>query len=197
MLLLKESIIHEIEINKSRFICYLSYASTQKEAKDFVLSIKKQNYDATHNCSAYIVGDHGEYGGSSDDGEPSKTAGSPMLEVLRKKEVTNIVAVVTRYYGGIKLGAGGLIRAYSKSVSDALKLANLIPYIIYSTLEIRCSYSYHADIEAVLKDYNVLDKLFDDAVTITLEVEQANQDNLIDTIHHISRGNAIVNIIKK
>ncbi|MGL4953515.1 MAG: YigZ family protein [Culicoidibacterales bacterium] len=111
---------YEIQIEKSRFICYFSPATSPELAQNFIDIIKKENWDATHNCSAYIVGDQQQFQKTNDDGEPSGTAGVPMLEVLKKRNLTNIVVVVTRYFGGIKLGAGGLVRAYTQSVVTAL-----------------------------------------------------------------------------
>ncbi|MGT2896429.1 YigZ family protein [Streptococcus entericus] len=112
--------IVEQDIKKSRFICHLKRVETEDEARDYIASIKKQHYKANHSCSAMIIGKKSEIKRSSDDGEPSGTAGVPMLTVLEKQELTNVVAVVTRYFGGIKLGAGGLIRAYAGSVAGAI-----------------------------------------------------------------------------
>lgn len=112
--------IVEEEIKKSRFICHLKRVETEEEARDYITSIKKLHHKANHSCSAFIVGKKSEIKRSSDDGEPSGTAGVPMLTVLEKQELTNVVAVVTRYFGGIKLGAGGLIRAYAGSVAGAI-----------------------------------------------------------------------------
>ncbi len=120
---IKEEVITEITIEKSRFITYLSRAMNEEEARAYFLKIRKLHPSATHHCTAYITGEHNEYQKSSDDGEPSGTAGIPMLECLRKNQMQNVAAVVVRYFGGIKLGAGGLIRAYSKSVSTALSQA--------------------------------------------------------------------------
>ncbi|MGL5207238.1 MAG: YigZ family protein, partial [Acidaminococcaceae bacterium] len=116
---------HEIVIDKSRFICTLKKVATEEEAQEFIKEIKKKYWDATHNCSAYIVGETGMAQRSSDDGEPSGTAGLPMLEVLRKNHLHNVAAVVTRYFGGIKLGAGGLVRAYTNSVATAIEGAGI------------------------------------------------------------------------
>ena len=110
-------------ISKSRFICSLKKVKTEEEAQDFIKAVKKEFWDATHNCSAYII--DGQHQRSSDDGEPSGTAGIPMLGVLRKQELQQVAAVVTRYFGGIRLGAGGLVRAYAGSVSQALEEAGL------------------------------------------------------------------------
>lgn len=113
----------EIVIEKSRFICTLKKVNSEEEAQEFIKSTKKEFWDATHNCSAYIINDMQQR--SSDDGEPSGTAGVPMLEVLRKKDLSGVAAVVTRYFGGIKLGAGGLVRAYTNSVAGAVEAAGI------------------------------------------------------------------------
>ena len=117
-----------IIINKSEFITHLYRVESTQEVDSILASVRKKYYDATHNCYAYIIGDNGEIQKASDDGEPQKTAGAPMLDVLKKKNMTNILAITTRYFGGILLGAGGLVRAYSDSVSEALK--NVILYDI-------------------------------------------------------------------
>ena len=109
------------EIKKSRFICHAKRVYSEEEARDFITAIKKEHYKATHNCSAFIVGERSEIKRTSDDGEPSGTAGVPMLGVLENHNLTNLCVVVTRYFGGIKLGAGGLIRAYAGSVALAVK----------------------------------------------------------------------------
>lgn len=122
--------VSELVVEKSRFICTLARVETEAEAQAFVKAMKKKYWDARHNCSAYIVGADNRVERSSDDGEPSGTAGSPMLEVLRRKGLYNTAAVVTRYFGGIKLGAGGLTRTYGKSVAQAVEkagLAELVP----------------------------------------------------------------------
>jgi len=118
---IQKNVENEVVIEKSRFICTLQKVNTEAEAGEFITSIKKKYWDATHNCSAYIV--NGIAQRSSDDGEPSGTAGIPMLEVLRKAGVQGVAVVVTRYFGGIKLGAGGLVRAYTNSVGKALAKA--------------------------------------------------------------------------
>lgn len=117
---IKEDGIVEEEIKKSRFICHLKRVKTEDEARDFIHRIKKEHHKANHNCSCFILGENAEIKRSSDDGEPSGTAGVPMLTVLEKQGLTDTVAVVTRYFGGIKLGSGGLIRAYAGSVAKAI-----------------------------------------------------------------------------
>ena len=138
----------EIVIEKSRFICTLKKVNSEAEAQEFIKAIKKEFWDATHNCSAYIVDEMAQR--SSDDGEPSGTAGLPMLEVLRKNKLTNIAAVVTRYFGGIKLGAGGLVRAYTNSVAEAVRATGIAQKVLVS----RFSFMY--DLNDVGKILNIL-----------------------------------------
>ncbi|MCB1297822.1 MAG: YigZ family protein [Microthrixaceae bacterium] len=117
---------HELVIKKSRFIAHIAPVTSIADAESVIAEVRKRAWDARHNCTAMITGLLGDQARSSDDGEPSGTAGVPMLEVLRRRELTDVVAVVTRYFGGVKLGAGGLIRAYSTAVSDALDLGSLL-----------------------------------------------------------------------
>ncbi|MGK4583224.1 YigZ family protein [Kitasatospora sp. HPMI-4] len=125
-LTIRRSGTHEIEIKKSRFICHLARVADEEEAQAFIAGIRKQCWDARHNCTAFVVGGEQPRERSSDDGEPGGTAGVPMLEVLRRRGLTDTVAVVTRYFGGIKLGAGGLVRAYGSAVSEAIDSIGLL-----------------------------------------------------------------------
>ncbi|MGW6742244.1 YigZ family protein [Streptomyces sp. NPDC055025] len=111
---------HETEINRSRFLCALAPAASEREAQDFVARVRKEHPTATHNCYAYVIGADASVQKASDDGEPGGTAGAPMLQMLIRREVRYTAAVVTRYYGGVKLGAGGLIRAYGGVVGETL-----------------------------------------------------------------------------
>ncbi|MFD7900110.1 YigZ family protein [Streptomyces sp. NPDC059743] len=112
--------MHETEINRSRFLCALAPAATEREAQEFVTRVRKEHPTATHNCYAYVIGADASVQKASDDGEPGGTAGAPMLQMLMRREVRYTAAVVTRYYGGVKLGAGGLIRAYGGVVGETL-----------------------------------------------------------------------------
>lgn len=138
----------EIVIEKSRFICSLKKVNSEEEAQEFIKAVKKEFWDATHNYSAYLVDDLSQR--SSDDGEPAGTAGIPMLDVLRKNHLTGTAAVVTRYFGGIKLGAGGLVRAYSGSVAGAVKECGIAEKILMS----RFSFLY--DVNNVGRILNIL-----------------------------------------
>ena len=135
---IKKPIQCEINVKKSQFICSLFPTKNKKESKDIIQKLNQQYNDATHNCTAYIVSD-GE--GFDDDGEPGGTAGKPMINVLRKNEIHNVTAVVTRYFGGIKLGAGGLVRAYSKSVMEALGEAEIVEIEEYDVFKLIFEYS--------------------------------------------------------
>jgi uncharacterized YigZ family protein len=112
--------VHESEIKRSRFIAALAPAASEEAAREFIARVRKQHPGATHNCFAYVIGADGRLHKASDDGEPGGTAGTPMLQVLLRREIRDVVAVVTRYYGGTQLGAGGLVRAYGGAVSAAL-----------------------------------------------------------------------------
>jgi uncharacterized YigZ family protein len=127
---------HELLIQRSRFICALGPARTPEEAAAFIDAVRKEHWSATHNCAAYRVGPHGEHQRSTDDGEPAGTAGVPMLQVLVTREVTDTVAVVTRYFGGIKLGAGGLVRAYGRSVADALDAVGTLALVPHTAVTV-------------------------------------------------------------
>jgi uncharacterized YigZ family protein len=127
---------HELLVQRSRFICSLGPARTPDEATAFIQTVRKQHWSATHHCTAFRVGPHGEHQRSNDDGEPAGTAGVPMLQVLVTREVTDTVAVVTRYFGGIKLGAGGLVRAYGRCVADALDTVGTLALVAHTAVTV-------------------------------------------------------------
>lgn len=154
----------EINVKKSQFICHLFPTKTKKESKEIILKVNEQYSDATHNCTAYIVSD-GE--GFDDDGEPGGTAGKPMINVLRKNNLHNVTAVVTRYFGGIKLGAGGLVRAYSKSVLEAINEAEILEVELYDVYTLIFEYSdiKLADNEVRNNNLEITNKEYSDKVT--------------------------------
>lgn len=158
----------EITEKKSRFIAYLAYVTTEEDAQSFVAQIKKKHYDARHNVYAYILNSGGKK--YSDDGEPSKTAGYPILEMLENEGVTDVVCVVTRYFGGTLLGTGGLIRAYTKSAKDCLEKAGVKKMILCDTVNLTFDYAYLNKIEHMLKTENLVtkDKTFLENVTLTV-----------------------------
>lgn len=161
---IKKAVQCEINVKKSQFICSLFPTKTKKESKEIIQKLNNQYSDATHNCTAYIVSD-GE--GFDDDGEPGGTAGKPMINVLRKNELHNITAVVTRYFGGIKLGAGGLVRAYSKSVMEAISEAEIVEIEEYAVYKITFEYGdiKAADREVRNNHLTAIDKEYSDKVS--------------------------------
>jgi len=146
----KESGSHEIIIQKSRFIGYVERVRSEEEAVAFVQKIKKKHYDATHNCSAYIIGNQDQVQKANDDGEPGGTAGIPMLEVLKRLELKNTAVVVTRYFGGIKLGAGGLIRAYSSTTSETIKQIGIVKGDLMQGVSLTIEYPLLGKVENAL-----------------------------------------------
>lgn len=142
---------NEIVIQKSRFIAFISRAETEEEAQEFIQKIKKEHWNATHNCSAYLIGEQDQIQKANDDGEPSGTAGVPILEVLKKKQLKDTVAVITRYFGGIKLGAGGLIRAYGKATSEGLGAAGIVERKLMTVMHTKIDYHLLGKLENELR----------------------------------------------
>ena len=161
---IKKPVQIEINIKKSQFICSLYPTKNKAESKEIIHELNQKYNDATHNCTAYIVGD-GE--GFDDDGEPGGTAGKPMINVLRKNELHNITAIVTRYFGGIKLGAGGLVRAYSKSVMEAVGQAEIVEIEEYDVYKLTFEYSdiKLVDTEVRNNQLEAIDKEYSDKVS--------------------------------
>lgn len=148
-----ERVDHEFEIKRSRFICHLQPVASVADADAFIAAIRKEFWDARHNCVAMVTGLHGEQARSSDDGEPSGTAGVPMLEVLRRRGMTDLVAVVTRYFGGVKLGAGGLVRAYGQAVSDTLDRARIVRRRALTQATVEVPHADAGRIDNLLRDW--------------------------------------------
>lgn len=179
----KQETTNTIVIEKSKFITYLKPVKSEEEYKDYLKEIKKKHYDATHVCSALSLKDIKR---SSDDGEPSGTAGMPILNVLTKKGIENTCALVVRYFGGIKLGAGGLIRAYGNSVSEALTKATLVNDEQYNKYQIVLSYELANKIDNFLFNNSIkLEKQYDEQVTITYVLKNDNDNK---KIVEITRG---------
>lgn len=143
-------------IQKSRFIGYIRRVETETAAQSFIQEIKEKHKDATHNCSAYVVGEHNQIQKANDDGEPSRTAGIPMLEVLLKKDLKDTAVVVTRYFGGIKLGAGGLIRAYSQTTSKSLQTTGIVKRTLMQGISVTTGYSLLGKLKNMLENSEYL-----------------------------------------
>ena len=178
------------EIKKSRFICHIKRVTTEDEAREFINTIKKEHYKATHNCSAFILGERSEMKRSSDDGEPSGTAGVPMLGVLGNHQLTNVCAVVTRYFGGIKLGAGGLIRAYAGSVALAIKEIGSVHIKEQLGLRLTFSYSQYQELPNFLKAKQLQeqDTAFTDQIQTTIFVDKDDKDSVIESLIELFNG---------
>ena len=178
---IKEDFIAEEEIKKSRFICHLKRVYTEEEARAFISEIKKEHHKANHNCSAFTLGDRQEIQRSSDDGEPSGTAGVPLLEILKKREITNVCAVVTRYFGGIKLGAGGLIRAYAGSVGHALDQVGLVKFVTQEQLILTLDYGNYDGLQRFLSSQGLVisESEFLSDVTVKLFVDLDKTEQLL------------------
>ena len=168
------------EIKKSRFICHAKRVYSEEEARDFITAIKKEHYKATHNCSAFIIGERSEIKRTSDDGEPSGTAGVPMLGVLENHNLTNVCVVVTRYFGGIKLGAGGLIRAYAGIVALSVKEIGIIEIKEQAGIAIQLSYAQYQEYSNFLKEHDLmeLETNFTDQVDTMIYVDKEEKENI-------------------
>ncbi|MBD7963153.1 YigZ family protein [Fictibacillus norfolkensis] len=181
---------HEIVIEKSRFIAHIARAITEEEAQAFIQKIKKEHNSATHNCSAYLIGETDNIQKANDDGEPSGTAGVPMLEVLKKRKLKDTVAVVTRYFGGIKLGAGGLIRAYGKSVSEGLNHIGVVERELQQIVHITVDYTLLGKMENELRNsvYPIKEMNYMEKVEIQMYVPIKEKETFKDWIIDLSNA---------
>ena len=178
------------EIKKSRFICHAKRVYSEAEARDFITAIKKEHYKATHNCSAFIVGERSEIKRTSDDGEPSGTAGVPMLGVLENHNLTNVCVVVTRYFGGIKLGAGGLIRAYAGSVALAVKEIGIIEIKEQAGIAIQMSYAQYQEYSNFLREHKLteIETNFTDQIDTIIYVDKEEKENIKSALVEFFNG---------
>ena len=158
------------EVNKSKFFAHVFHVENEEAARDFLQTIRKKYFDATHNCSAWILGERGDKQKSNDDGEPCGTAGNPILETIKKNSLTNCAVVVTRYFGGIKLGAGGLIRAYSHTASLGLNAARLVQMTAFRKISLTLEYNFLATVENYLRNKKICVANTDYADVVTLEL---------------------------
>ena len=179
----KENIENEIIINKSRFITLLIKINNLDEIEKNLKEIKKKYKDATHYCYAYIIGNKEK---CSDNGEPSGTAGMPILNVLKQNDLTNILCVVIRYFGGIKLGAGGLIRAYSTSASEALNKTNIVNLIKGYKIVIKFNYDNIKQINYLLKDIQIK-KEYGNTITYTFNIKEDSLNKIENELSKISK----------
>lgn len=181
----------EIIIQKSRFIAYVHRAETEEEAQEFIRKIKKQHGGANHNCSAYLIGEHDQIQKANDDGEPSGTAGVPILEVLKKQQLKDTVVVITRYFGGIKLGGGGLIRAYGKATTEGIAATGVVERKLMRIMHTTIDYTWLGKVENELRnsEYTLKDILYLDKVEIKTYVEEQHKEIFLNWIIELTNGN--------
>lgn len=194
---IKEIYTSQQTIQKSEFITHIYPVNSLEEINAILIQIRKKYYDATHNCYAYVLGETGEIIKCSDDGEPSQTAGVVIYDVLKKNQLTNVLAIVTRYFGGIKLGAGGLIRAYSSSVAQTL--LNINTYTLTPCLEIALlfSYSYVNIINKQMTNYKLLKKEFDTLVTLTYQIPKSDFDIIKQNLVSLTKNEIVIKVISE
>ncbi len=184
----------EIEEKKSRFLGKIKPVETEEEAVAFIESIKKQYWDARHNCYAFIIGEHSESIRCSDDGEPSGTAGKPMLEVLQNNGLKNVVAVVTRYFGGTLLGTGGLVRAYTQATQAALEEAQIATMTLMSVLTVQTDYNAIGKIKYMFAqaDTLIMGEEYGVDVAVTIAVPVAEKEAMQKKIIEATNGKATI-----
>lgn len=181
---------HEIVINKSRFIGHVARATTEEAAMEFIQSIKKKHWNATHNCSCYLIGEHDQIQKAQDDGEPSGTAGVPMLDVLKKKQLKDTVVVVTRYFGGIKLGAGGLVRAYSKATSEAIDTIGVVTRQLMRVMHVVVDYTWLGKVENELRGsiYEIKQINYLENVEFEVYVEELDKNTFCEWVIELTNA---------
>lgn len=186
----------EIVINKSRFITKAYPISSEEEANNIIKELKKEHYKANHVCSAWILATDPVQQKASDDGEPSGTAGKPILEVLKRNDLRNVLVCVIRYFGGIKLGAGGLIRAYSESCSNVINNAVKVRSEVNSIIEIEIEYSSYQNLLIFLDKFNIkpISEDFTDLVKLTFYMPTELEDKFINLIQDYTNNNFLYNI---
>jgi uncharacterized YigZ family protein len=182
----------EIIIQKSRFLAHAARTETEEAAQEFIERIKKEHWNATHNCSAYMIGENDQIQKANDDGEPSGTAGVPILEVLKKKKLKDTTVVVTRYFGGIKLGAGGLIRAYGKAASEGIKAAGTVERRLMKIIHAIVDYTWLGKLENEIRSssFSLKEIHYLDKVNLEVFVEENQTELYREWITGLTNGQA-------
>ncbi len=190
---LKEG-VYRYDIERSKFIATIVPVDTEERAKAIIEATNKAYWDATHTCTAYIIGEDKMTQRFNDDGEPQGTAGIPMLEVLKKADLTNVLAMVTRYFGGIKLGANGLVRAYSQGVSEGIHMAEIVANQVYYDCMVDVDYGYYGAMEYYLKEkaINILDITYADHVGIRLLIHPSQWEIFLEDVANKTNGSSEV-----
>ena len=189
----------EYEIKKSVFLSHVKHVETEEAAREFLAETKKKYFDATHNCSAWILGENGDKQKSNDDGEPGGTAGNPILDAIKKNDITNIAVIVTRYFGGIKLGAGGLIRAYSHTAARGIDNSKIVQMTTFKKVAVTVEYPFLAQVENFLRNKNIRVENSDYAadVTINLLIEPANVENFLAYLTELTAANFLSEVLEE
>lgn len=184
----------EFIINKSRFIGHCTAVEDEERAISFIQSVKEEHRNATHNVYAYITGKGGNLQRFSDDGEPSGTGGIPILEVLKKENLKDVAVVVTRYFGGIKLGGGGLVRAYTKGAKIALDSAVIVEMTTFEILKVQIGYTAFGKLENYLRDNGIEpdEIIFEDNVKLKISILKKEVDKFLGDINEMTSGSATV-----
>lgn len=187
----------EYVIQKSKFLTFVKRAESEEEAIDFINEIKKLHHTATHNCSAYMIGEHDNIQKANDDGEPSGTAGVPMLEVLKQLELKDTVVVVTRYFGGIKLGSGGLIRAYGRATSEGISATGTVERRLHSLMKVTIDYTWLGKVEneARQSPYPLKDIIYTEGVDLFLYVPISMDAVFTEWMAEITNGQAVISSV--
>ncbi len=185
------------EIKHSRFEAHLYPVFSLEEATKILKAIHHEFADASHRCYAYIIGDNQEHQKAEDDGEPSQTAGLPILDVLKKNDVTNVLCVVIRYYGGVKLGAGGLIRAYAKGASLTLEQAAFTRKVMVVQLAVSVPFDYIGVLEHLLVSEELLERSYDEKVTFTLKLKKTSLETFTAAVKEKTQGQVEIRILKE
>jgi len=203
-LILYKTVMHEANIeqiiNKSRFIGYVSPVESREEAENFIARIKAEHKTATHNVPAFVIGDRFQLQWASDDGEPQGTSGAPIVQMLVKEEITNVALVITRYFGGIKLGTGGLVRAYTGTSKLALEAAEICAVKEQIELKIRLDYTFLGKLQnsALNGKFEVTNTVFEDKVTADILFAPKYAGEVKAFLSNLTSGNmAVVSEIKK
>ncbi|GAA6113463.1 MAG: YigZ family protein [Apilactobacillus sp.] len=189
-LTIKQDGINEIDIKKSQFICSIARVETEEEAISFINQVKDEHKKATHNCHAYVLGLDDSIQRASDNGEPSGTAGVPILEAIKNIGVHNVAAVVTRYFGGIKLGAGGLIRAYSNATTQAIEHVGVVKKVLQTEITISVDYKSFDSLNYQLEENNenIIDTIYTDKVSIVVAVDNDRIDSFKASVVELLNG---------
>lgn len=184
----------EIVEKKSRFIATIRPVDSEEEALSFIAEMRKKYWDATHNCTAFVIGENHEQMRCNDDGEPSQTAGRPMLDVLLGEDVHNCCAVVTRYFGGTLLGTGGLVRAYSAAVKEGLRNCQILEKQLARKLTVETDYTGLGKIQYILGEEKIstLDSQYADKVSLTLLVPVDQMDPLMEKLTEGTNGRCVM-----